>query len=407
MSEQPKTDPGPKTNAPVLRPPDQQKQNPVQRLSGAIATRLDSFAQVATRYLTAERLVKLAQVVLAKNPALADCTTISVLDSLMTCARLGLEPNEPGGVWLVPFKGVCTPIIDYRGMIDVCRRSGDILAVHSDLRCQNDTWEYRIDTTGPNMVTLRHTPADGDRGAIMGAFFVVKLKGGECQATYLSKDQIDGFRKRSRADQKGFSPWQTDYNAMALKTVCRRGVNLLPRTEHVQVLRQELHDEDERDLVPIGELTEGSQEAIERMLAVIGEDDKVLADGIVAGFQALDYGPARQLQLLTRHHGDPKSLVDWLQNEAARRAKPVEQQPAADPKPAAEQPADPKPAAKPQPAAKKKGKGKKGKGATKPAEGATEPATGASEPAPGESKGPDPESAAAPKPDPSKFGASF
>jgi phage RecT family recombinase len=324
MSEQ-QHDAGPKTNVAVIKPPV--NASPVQRLSGAIAGRMDAFSQVATKYLTADRLVKLAQVVVSRKPELADCSTLSVLESLMTCARLGLEPNEPGGVWLVPFKGNCTPIIDYRGLIDVCRRSGDILAVHADIRFDKDRWEYSIDTTGPTMVSLKHSPADGDRGKMLGAFFVVKLRGGECQATYLSTEQIDKFRERSKADRAGFSPWKTDYMAMAIKTVCRRGVNLLPRTPELQVLRAELQREDQDDQDPvIGDLTEGSQDAVDRMLAKIGEDDKAASDAIVAGFKALDYGPAKQLQLVTKNLDDPQALVKWLlaeQDKRVQAAKPV------------------------------------------------------------------------------------
>ncbi len=305
----------------------QQPRGPVQALAKAISDRMPAFQAVATKYLTSERLVKLAQVVVAKNPALAECSTLSVLDCLMTCARLGLEPNEPGGVWLVPFKGVCTPIIDYRGGIDVCRRSGQIAAVHADIRYEKDEWLYAIDTTGNNLVNLRHKPAEGDRGKLLGAYFVAKLDTGQCQAAYLTEQQIDQFRARSRADRSGFSPWKTDWNAMAMKTAVRRGINLLPRTPETQALREELTKEDETDLLPIGDLTEGSQEAIERMLAEIGTDDKALADTIVAGFQALKYMPARQLQLLTRHHGDPNGLATWLDNEQKRRdsdaAKPA------------------------------------------------------------------------------------
>lgn len=317
--------------APVLKPAQQQNQNPVQRLSAAIAQRRPAFADVATKFLDPDRLVKLAQVCIAKNPALADCSTLSVLDCLMTCARLGLEPNEPGGLWLVPFKGVCTGVIDYRGLIDVCRRSGNIAAVHADARHQNDLWEYRIDTQGSTLVTLRHAPAEGDRGPMVGAFFVAKLTGGECQAVYLSKDQIDGFRARSKADQKGFSPWKSDYLAMAIKTACRRGVNLLPKTREVQMLREELQKEDVIDVLPVlGEGGEDTQEAIDRLLT----EAEAQADAIQAGFKALGFGPARQLQALMKYHGDPQALVDWLagqqqpqnttQAPAANTTQPVE-----------------------------------------------------------------------------------
>lgn len=230
------------------------KRSPVQTLAFAIAQKQASFAAVATKYLTAERLVKLAQIAIAKTPALAECSVLSVVNALTVCSRLGLEPNEPGGVWLVPFREkdqkakVCTPIVDYRGLIDVARRSGEIAAVHADLRCEADGWEYWIDTLSPVLVHLRHVPAEGDpgkeRGRILGAYMIARLTNGQCQAVYLPTAKIEEYRGRSRAGRSDYSPWTTDWNAMAIKTACRRGVNFLPRSPELQALREALSDED-------------------------------------------------------------------------------------------------------------------------------------------------------------------
>jgi recombination protein RecT len=192
--------------------------------------------------------VKLAQLCISRTPLIAQCSTVSVIEALMVCARLGLEPNEPGGVWLVPFKNkdryVCTSIVDYRGLIDVARRNTEIHAVHADLRYAADGWEFAIDTTSPTLVRVRHVPAEGERGDVLGAYFIVKLRHGECQAVYLTTDQIESYRGRSRGADSDYSPWKRDWAAMACKTACRRGVNLLPRTPEVQLLREVLAQED-------------------------------------------------------------------------------------------------------------------------------------------------------------------
>src|SRR5713101_7308198 len=104
--------------APKADQKQQPQQSPVRTLQFAIAQRSSSFAAIATKYLTAERLVKLSQSIAGRYPRLAECTMSSVLTCLMDCARLGLEPMAPGGIWLVPFrekgKYVCTGIVDYR-----------------------------------------------------------------------------------------------------------------------------------------------------------------------------------------------------------------------------------------------------------------------------------------------------
>lgn len=247
------------------------KKSPVQVLAFTIAQKQSSFASIQTRYLPAERLVKLAQVMVAKTPKLAECSTLSVIDSLMTCARLGLEPNEPGGVWFVPYKVqnrmVCQSIVDYRGLLDVARRSGEIAAVHADLRYDNDAWEFAIDSTAPVLVKLRHVPAEGERGNVLGAYGVAKLRNGECHAVYLTAKQIEGFRSRSRGADSEYSPWTKDWDAMAKKTACRRLVNLLPMTPEVQALREVLAREDAAPPQPLIVLPSPGAEVAEAELS--------------------------------------------------------------------------------------------------------------------------------------------
>lgn len=228
--------------------------SPVKTLSLAIEQRRASFASVQTRYLPADRLVKLGQVVATRVPRLAECSLASVLDALMTCARLGLEPHEPGGVWLVPYRirdrYVCQAIVDYRGLIDVARRSGEIAAIHADERRAADGWEYAVDTTAPTLIRLRHVPAEGDRGPLVGAYAIAKLRNGECQAVYLTADDLAAIRARSPSAQAEGSPWVTDPAAMHKKSALRRLVNLLPRTPDLQVLREELVKEEVREMKP-------------------------------------------------------------------------------------------------------------------------------------------------------------
>jgi recombinational DNA repair protein RecT len=170
-----------------------------------------------------------------------------------------LEPNEPGGIWIVPFEielkekkrkmMVATPITDYRGLLDVARRSGEVAGVHADIRREKDEWEYGIDTALSMMVRLRHAPADGERGEIVGAYFVARLQSGQTHACYLSKSEIERYRARSKNAKSGFSPWKNDWEAMAKKTAVRRGINLLPRTPEIQELRRVLAEEERRDTI--------------------------------------------------------------------------------------------------------------------------------------------------------------
>lgn len=227
-----------------------------QTLEEIIAAKAGTFAEVSTKYLSTERLVKLAQAMVSRTPDLRKCSPLSVVSELMTCSRLGLEPGVEGGRWLLPFKVTLEDgttrydvvgVTDYRGLIDIARRSGEVLAIHADVRHEKDLWEFWIDAGGPTLVHLRHCRAEGPRGDILGAFAVVKLRNGEIQATYLGLDEINATKGRSKSAKSSYSPWNTDWESMARKTAIRRLYNLLPKTPEIQAAREAIAEEEERD----------------------------------------------------------------------------------------------------------------------------------------------------------------
>jgi recombination protein RecT len=64
------------------------------------------------------------------------------------------------------------------------------------------------------------------------------FKDGTAKHEYMSREEVDGIRKRSRAGNAG--PWVTDYNEMAKNTVFRRMSKWVP-------LSPEIMDTVERD----------------------------------------------------------------------------------------------------------------------------------------------------------------
>lgn len=235
----------------AIQKPAQQGQSLIE----VIRQKQGSFADVATKYLPPERLVKLAIVAITKMPDLQKVPAAEVVAELINCARLGLEPNVEGGRWLLPFKRrtdggdryELVAVTDYRGLVDIARRSGEVVAIHADVRRANDLWENWIDAGGATLVHLRHRRAESDRGDVLGAYAVVRLKNGEVQAAYLTLDEINSAKGRSRGASSEFSPWQRDFEAMAKKTAIRRLYNLLPKTPEVQAAREVLAEEEERD----------------------------------------------------------------------------------------------------------------------------------------------------------------
>ena len=187
------------------------------------------MALALPKHMTSDRLARIALTEIRKVPTLAKCDQTSFLGAIMQCAQLGLEPGGAlGHAYLLPFenrkKGITEVqfIVGYRGMIDLARRSGQIVSLTARTVHENDEFSYQY---GLNE-DLKHVPATGDRGALLYVYAVAKLKDGGVQFEVMSRSDIDKVRAQSKAGNYG--PWQTHYDEMAKKTVIRRLFKYLP-----------------------------------------------------------------------------------------------------------------------------------------------------------------------------------
>lgn len=196
-----------------------------------------SLAALLPKHMTPERFLRVAMNALRTTPKLMDCTVESLMGATMFCAQIGLEPNTPmGHVYLIPFgnkkKGTVEVqvIIGYKGLVELARRSGEMVTIAAQPVYANDDFEF--DYMNPEQ--SRHKPAHGDRGAFVGAWAMARFKDGGMAFDYMPKADIDKIRDGSQgyrqAKQSGRtdSPWIAHYDQMARKTVVRRLSKMLP-----------------------------------------------------------------------------------------------------------------------------------------------------------------------------------
>lgn len=199
------------------------------------------FALALPRLITADRFVRVALTCVNKNPKLLACTRDSLLACLLDCAQLGIEPDGRRA-HLIPYGDKCTLIIDYKGLAELVRRSGEVATLHAGIVYPADEFDYAFGTGQ----FLKHKPSfsRNEANKPICVYSYVKLKDGQEDFDVMSIDDVDKVRKRSRAANNG--PWVTDFDEMAKKTVFRRHSKWLP-------LSPELRDKIEKDDEPLTE----------------------------------------------------------------------------------------------------------------------------------------------------------
>jgi hypothetical protein len=160
----------------------------------------------------------------------------------MDCSALGIEPDGRRA-HLIPYKDQCTLIIDYKGLIELVRRSGDVAAIRAETVCENDGFDWE------NGNITHRIDWRKSRGEVQAVYAEAKLASGETQTAVMTKDEVEGIRKRSRAGTSG--PWVSDWGEMAKKTALRRLIKLLPLSVEIADAVERDDDRVERDVTPV------------------------------------------------------------------------------------------------------------------------------------------------------------
>ena len=241
-----KTMPQPKTDKSGQIQPRSNKANTLVTLVDQMAPQI---ARALPKHMTPDRMARVVLTALRINPQLAQTTRESFAGCIMSCAQLGLEPNTPlGQAYLIPRKNKklgtleCTMIIGYQGYVDLAHRAH--CQVTAEAVREGDLFEYGM---GLNPY-LNHVPSDlGDREdkPITHAYAIARPQGMPPFFKVLSRAQIEARRKRG--GNRSYSPWDTDYEAMACKCSVRAMSRFLPKSVEIsQALAIDIAAETER-----------------------------------------------------------------------------------------------------------------------------------------------------------------
>jgi recombination protein RecT len=164
-------------------------------------------------HMTPERFVRVALTCMMRVPKLQECSQHSLFKAMLDCSSLGLEPDGRRA-HLIPYGSEVQLIIDYKGLIELGKRSGEVKNWRAELVCEKDefAWEngqvhHKVNWLAP-------------RGKVLAVYSHVRTQKDVDDYEVMTLAEVEEVRKRSKAGKSG--PWVTDFNEMAKKTVIRR-----------------------------------------------------------------------------------------------------------------------------------------------------------------------------------------
>lgn len=162
------------------------------------------------------------------NKLLRNAEPMSILSSAMVAATLDL-PVVPtlGMAYLVPYKGVCSFQIGYKGILELAMRSGEFRNIIDEVvydgqlvKKNKFTGEYVFDEDSIKL-------DDKGEAKPIGVMARFDLINGYSKTIYWPLEEIEAHAKRfSQAYRSGYdSPWKSDFWQMAKKTVLKSLLN--------------------------------------------------------------------------------------------------------------------------------------------------------------------------------------
>jgi recombination protein RecT len=198
---------------------------------------------VLTKSLPLARFLRITAAAMSRNPNLIlamQQAPDTLLKAVTDAAALGLE-LDGRRAHLVPFANrqanrmEVQLIVDYKGIAELIRRSGDVSFIHADVVCENDHFEYAYGTDAK----LVHRPCLQGRGNPIACYSYCKFRDGSEDYLVMGIEEVDEIRKTSKGGFDRQSGKFTGIHAawpdeMRKKTVFRRHAKWLPWSAEVR-----------------------------------------------------------------------------------------------------------------------------------------------------------------------------
>lgn len=157
------------------------------------------------------------------SEALRKCSPESIHNCMLDVAFTGLSlaPSQ-SLIYLIPYKGIATISIGYRGMEQLAYRTEIIQMIQSALVCENDP-VFSVGTGRDGRYVL-HEEARTSRGAVTHAYCVAQFRNGKQHVEVMDAEQLEAVEEAAtKRNSRGGSVWRSRFRGeMQKKAVVRR-----------------------------------------------------------------------------------------------------------------------------------------------------------------------------------------
>lgn len=201
------------TNAVTTKQPD---------FSTALTTELESQKAALPKDFNVARFVQNSVALLNGNDVLQEFAkkngTAQIKQGLLRGAYLGLDALN-AEMYLVPYGNTLNFMPSYKGMAKMAQKysTREIKTIYAKCVREDDEFEEIIDHGEPS-INFKAVPFSDK--PIIGVFAVCQYKDGGMVYEVMSKADVEGCRKSSKA--KNSPAWSAFWSEMAKKTVLRR-----------------------------------------------------------------------------------------------------------------------------------------------------------------------------------------
>lgn len=214
------------------------------------------MALALPRHMNADRMTRLALTAFSSNRDLQACSPQSIAASIMTAAQMGLEPGVNGQGYLIPYKGTCTFVPGWKGLVDLVARSGRA-TVWTGAVFEGDSFDYQLG----DAPFVKHKPSDDrpDDARLTHFYAVGRVKDAQMPVieVWSLKKVEKHLNQYNKVGQRHYAfKGDGNFEMYARKVVLLQVLKYMPASVELQRAIEQSHAADEgKNMVIDGDFT--------------------------------------------------------------------------------------------------------------------------------------------------------